>query len=42
MVENPAVDEAPSNIAVVGRYVLSEKIWDLLAKTPLVQVTISS
>ncbi|WP_219017783.1 UTP--glucose-1-phosphate uridylyltransferase GalU [Shewanella algae] len=34
MVEKPAVDEAPSNLAVVGRYVLSEKIWDLLAKTP--------
>ncbi|MFT6920677.1 MAG: UTP--glucose-1-phosphate uridylyltransferase [Cognaticolwellia sp.] len=25
MVENPAVGEAPSNLAVVGRYVLSEK-----------------
>jgi UTP--glucose-1-phosphate uridylyltransferase len=34
MVEKPAIDEAPSNLAVVGRYVLSEKIWDLLAKTP--------
>ncbi|WP_153914796.1 UTP--glucose-1-phosphate uridylyltransferase GalU [Shewanella sp. TC10] len=34
MVEKPAVNEAPSNLAVVGRYVLSEKIWDLLAKTP--------
>ncbi|RTR32525.1 UTP--glucose-1-phosphate uridylyltransferase GalU [Shewanella atlantica] len=34
MVEKPAVGEAPSNLAVVGRYVLSEKIWDLLAKTP--------
>ena len=34
MVEKPAVGEAPSNLAVVGRYVLSEKIWPLLAKTP--------
>ena len=34
MVEKPAVDDAPSNLAVVGRYVLSEKIWDLLARTP--------
>ncbi|MCG9723356.1 UTP--glucose-1-phosphate uridylyltransferase GalU [Shewanella sp. Isolate7] len=34
MVEKPAVNEAPSNLAVVGRYVLSEKIWALLAKTP--------
>ena len=34
MVENPPVDEEPSNLAVVGRYVLSENIWPLLAKTP--------
>ncbi|NMP78329.1 UTP--glucose-1-phosphate uridylyltransferase GalU [Pseudoalteromonas arctica] len=34
MVEKPPVDEAPSNLAVVGRYVLSENIWPLLAKTP--------
>nr|WP_136251684.1 UTP--glucose-1-phosphate uridylyltransferase GalU [Ningiella ruwaisensis] len=34
MVEKPSRDEAPSNLAVVGRYVLSEKIWDILAKTP--------
>ncbi|WP_119968783.1 UTP--glucose-1-phosphate uridylyltransferase GalU [Shewanella japonica] len=34
MVEKPAIGTAPSNLAVVGRYVLSEKIWDLLAKTP--------
>ncbi|WP_153913440.1 UTP--glucose-1-phosphate uridylyltransferase GalU [Shewanella sp. TC10] len=34
MVEKPAIGSAPSNLAVVGRYVLSEKIWGLLAKTP--------
>lgn len=34
MVEKPELDEAPSNLAVVGRYVLSEKIWDLLEFTP--------
>ncbi|GAW95757.1 MULTISPECIES: UTP--glucose-1-phosphate uridylyltransferase GalU [Colwellia] len=34
IVEKPPVDEAPSNLAVVGRYVLSEKIWDLLEFTP--------
>ena len=34
MVEKPPIDEAPSNLAVVGRYVLSQKIWDLLAFTP--------
>ncbi|MCG3880720.1 sugar phosphate nucleotidyltransferase, partial [Psychrobacter sp. Ps6] len=34
MVEKPAVEDAPSNLAVVGRYVLSHKIWDKLAITP--------
>ncbi|MCG9697098.1 UTP--glucose-1-phosphate uridylyltransferase GalU [Shewanella sp. Isolate11] len=34
MVEKPNVEEAPSNLAVVGRYVLSEKIWELLEITP--------
>ena len=34
IVEKPPVEEAPSNLAVVGRYVLSEKIWDLLKITP--------
>lgn len=33
MVEKPDVDVAPSNLAVVGRYVLSRNIWPLLAKT---------
>ncbi|ARU94143.1 UTP--glucose-1-phosphate uridylyltransferase GalU [Tatumella citrea] len=34
VVEKPKASEAPSNLAVVGRYVLSEHIWPLLAKTP--------
>lgn len=34
VVEKPPVDEAPSNLAVVGRYVLSAAIWDLLEHTP--------
>ncbi|MET1218374.1 MAG: UTP--glucose-1-phosphate uridylyltransferase GalU [Glaciecola sp.] len=34
MVEKPEAEDAPSNLAVVGRYVLSEKIWDLLEFTP--------
>jgi UTP--glucose-1-phosphate uridylyltransferase len=34
VVEKPLVDEAPSNLAVVGRYVLSAPIWDLLEFTP--------
>lgn len=35
IVEKPAVEDAPSNFAVVGRYVFSAEIWDLLAKTPI-------
>ena len=34
VVEKPKADVAPSNLAVVGRYVLSADIWPLLAKTP--------
>ncbi|MGG7667192.1 UTP--glucose-1-phosphate uridylyltransferase GalU [Yersinia sp. J1] len=34
VVEKPSVAEAPSNLAVVGRYVLSADIWPLLKKTP--------
>lgn len=33
-VEKPSVEEAPSNLAVVGRYVLSAQIWQELARTP--------
>jgi UTP--glucose-1-phosphate uridylyltransferase len=33
MVEKPAVDTAPSNMAVVGRYILPAEIWDLLEQT---------
>ena len=33
MVEKPDVENAPSNLAIVGRYVLSEKIWELLGFT---------
>lgn len=35
MVEKPRPEEAPSNLAVVGRYVFSATIWDLLEKTPV-------
>lgn len=34
IVEKPAVDKAPSNLAVVGRYVLPASIWSLLERTP--------
>lgn len=35
LVEKPEVDKAPSNLAVVGRYVLTKDIWPMLSKTPL-------
>lgn len=34
VVEKPPVEEAPSNLAVVGRYVLPSTIWKLLEQTP--------
>lgn len=33
MVEKPAVDEAPSNLAIIGRYVLHPAVFDVLDKT---------
>lgn len=33
IVEKPAVGEAPSNVAVVGRYILTPRIFDLLENT---------
>lgn len=33
IVEKPAPEEAPSNIAVVGRYILTPRIFDLLEQT---------
>ena len=32
MVEKPQVEDAPSNYAVLGRYVLTNKVFDYLAK----------
>ena len=34
LVEKPPVDEAPSNLAIIGRYVLSPGIFDVLRDTP--------
>jgi len=34
MVEKPDLADAPSDLAVVGRYVLSGEIWDILEYTP--------
>jgi len=34
VVEKPPQEEAPSNLAIVGRYVLSARVWDFLKTTP--------
>lgn len=34
MVEKPPVDEAPSNLAIIGRYVLDPAVFDVLDETP--------
>lgn len=34
MVEKPSVDEAPTNVAILGRYVLSASIFEILESTP--------
>ena len=34
LVEKPPADEAPSNLAVIGRYVLSPTVFDVLRETP--------
>jgi UTP--glucose-1-phosphate uridylyltransferase len=34
LVEKPPPDEAPSNLAIIGRYVLSPEIFDVLRTTP--------
>ena len=34
LVEKPAPNDAPSNLALIGRYVLSPEIFDVLAETP--------
>jgi len=33
LVEKPSVDEAPSNLAAIGRYVLTPEIFDCIRKT---------
>ncbi len=33
IVEKPPTDEAPSNLAVVGRYILTSRIFDMLERT---------
>lgn len=33
LVEKPAVDEAPSNVAILGRYIITPQIFDILQNT---------
>lgn len=35
IIEKPSLNEAPSDFAVVGRYVLPSEIWPLFKRTPL-------
>ena len=34
MVEKPSADEAPSNLAIIGRYILTPDIFDYIRNTP--------
>src|SRR6185503_16247409 len=34
MVEKPSIADAPSELAIMGRYVLTPNIWDALESTP--------
>lgn len=34
MVEKPSPEEAPSNLAIIGRYLLTPDIFDILRETP--------
>src|SRR4029079_16544406 len=34
MVEKPKLEEAPSNLAIIGRYLLTPRIFDVLENTP--------
>ncbi len=35
LVEKPEVDEAPSNLAIIGRYALDPAVFEVLRQTPL-------
>jgi UDP-glucose pyrophosphorylase len=34
MIEKPTPEEAPSNLAIIGRYILTPDIFDILRDTP--------
>lgn len=33
MVEKPAVDAAPSNVAILGRYIITPQIFEIIENT---------
>ena len=33
MVEKPSIDEAPTNVAILGRYIITPKIFEILENT---------
>jgi UTP--glucose-1-phosphate uridylyltransferase len=35
LVEKPRMEDAPSNLAIIGRYILTPSIFDTLERTPL-------
>jgi len=35
LVEKPKMEEAPSNLAIIGRYILTPRIFEMLQNTPL-------
>ena len=35
LVEKPSVEQAPSNLAITGRYVLDNEIWKMFNRTPV-------
>jgi UTP--glucose-1-phosphate uridylyltransferase len=34
MIEKPAPEDAPSNLAIIGRYILTPDIFDIIENTP--------
>ena len=36
LVEKPEVENAPSNLAIVGRYILTQDIFDKISETELI------
>jgi UTP--glucose-1-phosphate uridylyltransferase len=35
LVEKPKLEDAPSNLAIIGRYILTPKVFETLERTPL-------